>query len=100
SGVRVAFASSSETSDYVSRQTGGATVTTTGTNVSQGSGGASSGETTGEASRYLLTPHEVTTRYAKDTGGALVFIDGLNVAAVERLRYANDEPFRSRASPR
>jgi type IV secretion system protein VirD4 len=96
-GVRVVFASQAETSDYVSRQTGGATVTTLSSSTSEGPQGTSSSESAGETGRPLLTPHEVTTRYAKDTGRALVFLDGLNVAAVERLAYYLDEPFASRA---
>jgi type IV secretion system protein VirD4 len=97
SGVRIVFSSTAETSDYASRQTGGATVTTMNSSQSQGPTGASSSEGTGETARPLLTPHEVTTRYAADTGRALVFLDGLNVAAVERLVYLRDEPFVSLA---
>lgn len=97
-GARIVFASQAETSDYVSRQTGGATVTTLSSSTSEGPQGTSSSESAGETGRPLLTPHEVTTRYAKDTGRALVFLDGLNVAAVERLAYYRDEPFASRAS--
>lgn len=92
-GVRVVFASQAETSDYVSRQTGGSTVTTMSSSTSQGPTGASSSEGTGETARPLLTAHEVTTRYAGDTGRALVFLDGLNVATVERLAFYRDEPF-------
>lgn len=53
-------------------------------------------QSTGEAGRPLLTPHEVTTRYSADSGQALVFVDGLDVAAVERLIYFRDEPYNSR----
>lgn len=95
-GVRIAFATTSETSDYVSKQTGGATVTTRSDSTTQSSQGASSSQSTGEAGRPLLTPHEVTTRYSADSGQALVFVDGLDVAAVERLIYFRDEPYNSR----
>lgn len=97
SGVRIVFSTTAETSEYASRQTGGSTVTTTSSSVSQGPTGASNSAGTGESARPLLTPHEVTTRYAADTGRALVFLDGLNVAAVERLVYRFDEPFVSLA---
>lgn len=95
-GVRIAFATTSETSDYVSKQTGGATVTTMSNSTTQGPQGESSSQSTGEAGRPLLTPHEVTTRYSKDSGQALVFVDGLDVAAIERLVYLRDEPYNSR----
>jgi len=97
-GVRIAFATSSETSDYVSKQTGASTVTTFSTSYNEGPGGASSGSSTGESGRPLYTPHEVSTRVAGDSGKALVFLDGLNVAVVDRLNYRFDEPFASRAS--
>lgn len=98
-GVRIVFASDSATSEYASKQTGQSTVATTSTSYSEGPAGANVGSGAGEAGRPLFTPHEVTIRAARDTGKALVFLDGMNVALLDRLRYYADEPFASRAMP-
>jgi len=89
-GVRIAFAAHDhDTAEYIGKHLGTATVTTTSVN--------NSGQSYSQHARSLLNPDEVSRRYARETGKALIFLDSIKPLEVNRVFHFVDEPFRSRA---